>query len=117
MHPCAYLRLRTRAGAQRRSIRLRSLRRTGLQARQYSRNAHAQARGLAADAKIRAGQARYADASVSALRSQAIVQRRLSEGSVCSFARRRLRAELPLPRSGTILQTYASRDANDGKLA
>ena len=62
-------------------------------------------------------QARHADRAVPALRGQAPVQRRLSEGPLRALARRRAGPELPLRGPGAVLHAHAPGDAGDGPAA
>ena len=88
---------------------LRSLRRAGLPAGQHPRDAHAEARGLARPAEVRRRQARHADRAVPAVRGQAAVQRRLSQGPVRPLARRRGGPQLPVRGPGAVLHAHRSR--------
>ena len=73
VHPRPDLWPRPRPRVQRRSIFMRPLCRTRIPARQYSRNAHAQAHGIARTAQVWTGQARLAYGPVQELRSKGAV--------------------------------------------
>ena len=67
--------------------------------------------------KFGRGQARHADGPVPALRGQAPVPRRLSEGPLRPLARRRAGPQLPLPGAGAVLHPHAPGDAGHGPAA
>ena len=67
--------------------------------------------------KFGRGQARHADGTVSALRGQAPVPRRLPEGPLRPLARRRPGPQLPLPGARAVLHPHAPGDAGHGPAA
>ena len=106
VHPRPHLRLRPGAGAQRRPVRLRPLRRAEVQARQHPPDAHDRAGGFARAAQVRPGQARHAHGPVPWLQGPQLVQWRLPEGPLRAVARRRAGPELPVRGPGAVLHPH-----------
>ncbi len=97
------VRAAARARAQRRSLLLRSLRRTGLPARQHHRDADAAAGRLGAADQVRPGQARHPHPVLLGLRRALRVQRRLPQGPLRDLPLRRSGPALPVPRLQALL--------------